>query len=52
VVDHCSISAGNSSRVRTARRRLSRRFREAYGETPYGYLQTRHVERAMALLRR
>jgi AraC-like DNA-binding protein len=29
-----------------------RRFREAYGETPYGYLQTRRVERAMALLRR
>lgn len=31
---------------------FSRRFREAYGETPYGYLQTRRVERAMALLRR
>src|ERR1700691_3120736 len=30
---------------------FSRRFREAYGETPYGYLQTRRVERAMALLR-
>jgi AraC-like DNA-binding protein len=29
-----------------------RRFREAYGETPHGYLQTRRVERAMALLRR
>lgn len=31
---------------------FSRRFREAYGETPYGYLQTRRIERAMALLRR
>jgi len=31
---------------------FSRRFREVYGETPYGYLQTRRVERAMALLRR
>jgi AraC-like DNA-binding protein len=31
---------------------FSRRFREAYGETPYSYLMTRRVERAMALLRR
>src|ERR1700723_4191702 len=31
---------------------FSRRFREAYGETPYAYLQARRVERAMALLRR
>jgi AraC-like DNA-binding protein len=31
---------------------FSRRFREAYGETPYGYLQARRVERAMSLLRR
>jgi AraC-like DNA-binding protein len=31
---------------------FSRRFREAYDETPYGYLQARRVERAMALLRR
>lgn len=30
---------------------FSRRFRAAYGETPYGYLMTRRVERAMALLR-
>ena len=30
---------------------FARRFREAYGDTPYGYLQTRRVERAMALLR-
>ncbi|HUZ84498.1 MAG TPA: AraC family transcriptional regulator [Gaiellales bacterium] len=31
---------------------LSRRFRLAYGESPYGYLMTRRIERAMALLRR
>jgi AraC-like DNA-binding protein len=31
---------------------FSRRFREAYGETPYAYLQARRVERAMGLLRR
>lgn len=30
---------------------LSREFRRAYGESPYGYLVTRRVERAMALLR-
>lgn len=30
---------------------FSRRFREAYGETPYAYLMTRRVERAKALLR-
>ena len=31
---------------------LSREFRRAYGESPYGYLMTRRIERAMALLRR
>ena len=31
---------------------LSRQFRQAYGEAPYGYLMTRRIERAMALLRR
>jgi AraC-like DNA-binding protein len=31
---------------------LSREFRKAYGEAPYGYLMTRRIERAMALLRR
>lgn len=31
---------------------FARRFREAYGETPYAYLQARRAERAMALLRR
>lgn len=31
---------------------LSRRFRQVYGESPYSYLMTRRIERAMALLRR
>ena len=31
---------------------FSRRFREAYSETPYSYLMTRRIERAKALLRR
>jgi AraC-like DNA-binding protein len=31
---------------------LSREFRLAYGEAPYGDLMTRRIERAMALLRR
>ena len=30
---------------------LSRQFRAAYGESPYSYLMTRRIERAMALLR-
>jgi AraC-like DNA-binding protein len=30
---------------------FSRQFKEAYGETPYGYLMTRRIERAMTLLR-
>ena len=30
---------------------FSRQFRATYGETPYAYLMTRRVERAMALLR-
>jgi AraC-like DNA-binding protein len=30
---------------------LSRAFRLAYGESPYAYLMTRRIERAMALLR-
>lgn len=32
-------------------RHLTREFTKAYDETPYGYLMTRRVERAMALLR-
>jgi AraC-like DNA-binding protein len=31
---------------------FSRQFKLAYGESPYGYLMTRRIERAMALLRR
>ena len=31
---------------------LSRQFRLAFGESPYAYLMTRRIERAMALLRR
>lgn len=31
---------------------FARQFKVAYGETPYGYLMTRRIERAMALLRR
>jgi AraC-like DNA-binding protein len=31
---------------------FSRRFRDAYAETPYSYLMTRRIERAKALLRR
>lgn len=30
---------------------LSRQFKRAYGESPYSYLMTRRIERAMALLR-
>lgn len=30
---------------------LSRQFKAAYGESPYSYLMTRRIERAMALLR-
>lgn len=31
---------------------LSREFEDAYGESPYSYLMTRRIERAMTLLRR
>jgi AraC-like DNA-binding protein len=30
---------------------FARKFRAAYGETPYSYLMTRRIERAQALLR-
>lgn len=30
---------------------FSRKFKNAYGESPYSYLMTRRVERAMAMLR-
>ncbi|CAN5399620.1 helix-turn-helix transcriptional regulator [soil metagenome] len=31
---------------------FSRQFKAAYGESPYSYVMTRRIERAMALLRR
>lgn len=31
---------------------LSRKFKAAFGESPYSYLMTRRIERAMTLLRR
>jgi AraC-like DNA-binding protein len=31
---------------------LSRQFKLAYGESPYSYLMTRRIERAMAMLQR
>ena len=31
---------------------FSREFKRAFGESPYSYLMTRRIERAMALLRR
>jgi AraC-like DNA-binding protein len=39
-------------RVHLSAGHLSREFRRAYGESPYSYLMTRRIERAMALLRR
>ncbi len=39
-------------RVNMSAGHLSRQFKIAYGETPYSYLMTRRIERAMALLRR
>jgi AraC-like DNA-binding protein len=41
-----------ASGVHMSAGRLSREFRRAYGESPYSYLMTRRIERAMALLRR
>ncbi|WP_344681060.1 helix-turn-helix transcriptional regulator [Saccharopolyspora taberi] len=38
--------------VSTSAGHLSREFRLAYGESPYSYLMTRRIERAMTLLRR
>jgi AraC-like DNA-binding protein len=39
-------------RVHVSAGYLSRAFRAAFGESPYSYLMTRRIERAMALLRR
>src|SRR5258708_5614352 len=45
-------SAVDRQRRSTTPGHLSRQFRLAYGESPYSYLMTRRIERAMALLRR
>ena len=47
-LDVAALAAG----VNMSSGHLSREFRAAYGEPPYGYLMTRRIERAMALLRR
>lgn len=41
-----------ASGVHVSAGHLSRRFKAAFGESPYSYLMTRRVERAMALLRK
>ncbi len=41
-----------ASRALMSPSHFSRQFRAAYGETPYSYLMTRRIERAMTLLRR
>ena len=43
-----SLAAG----VHMSAGHLSRQFKSAYGESPYSYLMTRRIERAMALIRR
>ena len=43
--------AALASAVHMSAGHLSRQFRRAYGESPYSYLMTRRIERAMALLR-
>jgi AraC-like DNA-binding protein len=40
-----------ASRANMSPAHFSRQFRAVYGETPYSYLMTRRIERAMALLR-
>jgi AraC-like DNA-binding protein len=47
-LDVASLAAG----VHLSAGHLSRQFRLAYGESPYAYLMTRRIERAMTLLRR
>ncbi|WP_092557164.1 helix-turn-helix transcriptional regulator [Actinoplanes derwentensis] len=42
LASHVHLSAGH----------LSRQFKAAFGESPYSYLMTRRIERAMTLLRR
>ena len=40
-----------AARAHMSTAHFSRQFRAAFGETPYSYLMTRRIERAMALLR-
>jgi AraC-like DNA-binding protein len=47
-ISRCTRSAISSG----APAHFSRKFRAAYGETPYAYLMTRRIERAKALLLR
>lgn len=47
-LDVAALAAG----VHVSAGHLSRQFKAAYGESPYEYLMTRRVERAMALIRR
>jgi AraC-like DNA-binding protein len=47
-LDVAALAAG----VHMSAGHLSRQFKEAYGESPYSYLMTRRIERAMTLLRR
>ncbi|MGE4424918.1 MAG: helix-turn-helix transcriptional regulator [Solirubrobacteraceae bacterium] len=47
-LDVAALAAG----VHMSAGHLSRRFRQVYGESPYSYLMTRRIERAMTLLRR
>ncbi|KNX37099.1 helix-turn-helix transcriptional regulator [Luteipulveratus halotolerans] len=47
-LDVAALAAG----VHMSAGHLSREFKRAYGESPYSYLMTRRIERAMALLRR
>ena len=44
--------AARAGGVHSSAGHLSREFKRAYGESPYSYLMTRRIERAMALLRR
>ena len=42
---------GLASETHMSAGHLTRQFKAAYGESPYSYLMTRRIERAMALLR-
>lgn len=46
-LDVAALAAG----IHVSGGHLSRRFREEFGESPYSYLMTRRIERAMSLLR-